>query len=117
MVVEILSQVATSLNDYFNTLSKFGYKKQKDVDRLLIYSFLEELLMGEARYYITEADYRTIERALTCLYGSSCLIPYPKFIQENALFDTRDIQISPRITEDSNLRSTEEYEIRFKASN
>lgn len=115
--MEILNDVAKSMDIYFNTLAQLGYKKQSDVDRLLVYSFFEELLTGEMRYFITESDYKLIEQALSCLYGSSCLVPYPEYINDDSLFGHIESGglISPRITEDSNIRFTEDDRVRFKA--
>ena len=117
--MEILNQVADSISTYFNALTQFGYKKQSDVNKLLVYNFIGEMLTGEMRYLITEDDYRLIEQALSCLYGSSCLIPYPQYINDDYLFGHiyRDGLIIPRITEDSNIRFTEDDRVRFKASN
>ena len=114
--MEILDNVFSSIESYFNALSYFGYKKNSDVNKLLIYNFLSEMLTGEMRYYITEEDYRNIEKALYCLYGTSCLIPYPKYISDTNLFGKEpDVNsLEPRITEgDSILRFFEES-LRFK---
>ncbi len=104
---------------YFNALTKFGYKKQSDVNKLLVYNFIGEILTGEMRYFITEKDYGAIEQALSCLYGSSCLIPYPQYINDDYLFGHLESGrlITPRITEDNNIRFTEDVRVRFKASN
>jgi len=117
--VEIINDVFNSIGTYFNALTQFGYKKQGDVDKLLVYSFIEEMLTGEMRFFVTEADYRLIEQALSCLYGSSCLIPYPQYANNDYLFGNIESGglISPRITEDSNIRFTEDDRVRFKASN
>ena len=119
MAVEIINDVFNSIGTYFNALTQFGYKKQGDVDKLLVYSFIEEMLTGEMRFFVTEADYRLIEQALSCLYGSSCLIPYPQYANNDYLFGNIESGglISPRITEDSNIRFTEDDRVRFKASN
>lgn len=122
MAVEIINDVFNSVNSYFNALTQFGYKKQDDVNRLLIYNFIGEMLTGEMRFFITEADYRLIEQALSCLYGSSCLIPYPQYANDDYLFGHLESGglIIPRITEDSNIRLIENdtgNRIRFKASN
>ena len=113
--MEILNDVAKSMDIYFNTLAQLGYKKQSDVDRLLVYSFFEELLTGEMRYFITESDYKLIEQALSCLYGSSCLVPYPEYINDDSLFGHLGDSSSLRITQDSNIRCTEDRILRFKA--
>ena len=117
--MEILNDVFNSVSSYFNTLTQFGYKKQSDVNKLLIYVFISELLTGDMRYFITEEDYKLINRALTCLYGSSCLIPYPKYINDDSLFGhINDEPIVPRITEKGDrVRYTESDVVRFKASN
>ena len=119
MAVEIINDVFNSVGTYFNALTQFGYKKQGDVDKLLVYSFIEEMLTGEMRFFVTEAHYRLIEQALSCLYGSSCLIPYPQYANDDYLFGHIEGGglISPRITEDSNIRFTEDDRVRFKASN
>ena len=119
MAVEIINDVFNSIGTYFNALTQFGYKKQGDVDKLLVYSFIEEMLTGEMRFFVTEADYRLLEQALSCLYGSSCLIPYPQYANDDYLFGHIESGglISPRITEDSNIRFTEDDRVRFKASN
>lgn len=119
MAVEVIEEVFKSIKSYFKALSQFGYKKQSDVDRLLVYNFIIELLTGDMRIYITEDDYRSINQALNCLYGSSCLIPYPQYRNEDALFGHLFDQgiISPRITQDNNLRFTEDDTARFRAAN
>lgn len=118
MAVEISNQVFDSMGAYFNTLTQLGYKKQSDLDKLIIYNFIEEMLTGDMRFYITESDYRSIEQALSCLYGSSCLIPYPQYINDDYLFGHIDNGglVSTRITEDSNVRFIEDDRVRFKAS-
>lgn len=117
--MEILNQIADSVGIYFNALTQFGYKKQEDVNKLLVYSFIGEMLTEDMRSFITEDDYRLIEQALSCLYGSSCLLPYPKYPNEDSLFGhlEREGLIIPRITEDSNIRFTEDDRVRFKAAN
>lgn len=114
--VDILDNIFESTQAYFNTLSKLGYKKQGDVNKLLVYMFIGELLTGDMRHFITKEDYETIEKALYCLYGSSCLIPYPQYANDDYLFGhLKDGE--PRSTEYSEVRSTENSNIRIKASN
>lgn len=88
MAVDITRQALHSVDNYFSALSQFGYKKQSDIDKLLILLFIEEILTGEMRFFVTEEDYRSIDNALNCLYGSSCLIPYPQYINDDSLFGT-----------------------------
>lgn len=69
----------TSLISYFDTLSKFGYISYKDVYKLLVLDFVKELTSSGFSYFITEDDYKHLQNMLYCLFGSSCLIPYPDF--------------------------------------
>ena len=68
------------------------------------------------RVYVTEDDYRIIQYALNCLYGSSCLISYPNYVNNNSPFgNTFSDSVTPRITEvDEVIRITESGKVRFK---
>lgn len=65
-----------SLNNYFLLLSHTGYKSYSEVYKLIVLSFIEEMISGNMKEYITEEDYKYISSAMECLYGS-CIIPYP----------------------------------------
>lgn len=67
------------LERYFINLTNTGYRKNSDVKKVLLLSHINKLLNNNFRGFITEDDYKKIERALYCLYGSSCLIPYPNY--------------------------------------
>ena len=71
--------VYNALCHYFAALSKLGYYKQEDVDKLLVLIYINTLLSDDYRGHISDEDYAAIEMALNCLYGTSCLIPYPEF--------------------------------------
>ena len=68
-----------TLSRYFTNLANVGYRKNSDVMKVLLLSHINKLLKNDFRGFITEKDYRKTERALYCLYGSSCLIPYPDY--------------------------------------
>lgn len=74
--VEITGNVFESLQRYFSTLTHTGYKSYDEVYRLIIYTFIEELINGPMSEFITDDDYGIIYKSLNCLYGS-CTIPYP----------------------------------------
>jgi len=77
--------VYSAFDSYFSTLSKLGYMKEGSVDSLLVLDFLYNLIYHDYRGYIKEQDYHTIERALNCLYGTNCLIPYPDYLKMGKL--------------------------------
>ena len=74
-----------TINNYFKALSKLGYLSTKKVYSLLVLIFYRNLMYYDYRGYISKDDYRLIERALNCLYGSTCLIPYPDYLKMNKL--------------------------------
>ena len=71
--------IYNSLSHYFSALCKLGHYKQGDVNKLIVLIYLNTLLSENFRGHVNGDDYATIERALNCLYGTSCLIPYPEF--------------------------------------
>ena len=74
-----------SLTRYFKVLSKLGYMSYSEVDKLLVLIFIYDLLESDCKSFITEGEYRIIDNALYCLYGSTCLIPYPEYLTMNNL--------------------------------
>lgn len=103
-----------SLSRYFNTLSKLGYKNYDDVTKLLVLLFIEELLTSELSLYVTESDYRSITNALYCIMGNNCLINLPSYTTWDSLFHDNSKYIRYRITEDSTIRSTEDFNFRVE---
>ena len=65
-----------TLNKYFDILSKAGYVKNKEVNKVIILIFLSRLL-NDFSEYITEEDYNDIIKSVYCL--SDCLIRLPKY--------------------------------------
>lgn len=113
VVMELTNEVYNSVNRYFSVLSHIGYKPDKEVDQLLVFTFLEEMLYGLLAQFITEEDYKTITSSLYCIYGS-CMIPFPDYKRSfdstvNRLLDEY------RITETGILRSLESSELRVKS--
>lgn len=109
--MEITNDALNAVNKYFHTLTVLGYKKDSDVRNLIVYLFIEEFLCGPMSQFITEKDYNTIDKALYCLYGTSCMISYPDYKRVY----TEEIRSMPgeyRISEDGIFRMTETDSIR-----
>lgn len=105
--MEELNNLAyTGINNYFKALSTFGYKNYTDTYRLLALLFISELLDSQFSMYIDEDDYRTITNVMYCLFGSSCLIPYPEFNVNTSLVWNLNNGES-RISEDGIARISE----------
>lgn len=111
--MELTNEVYNSVNNYFSALKHLGYKPYSEVDKLLIFTFIEELLDGPMAYFITEDDYKSITNSLYCLYGS-CMIPYPDYKKGIDSTINRVLE-EYRITETGILRSTEDSELRVKS--
>lgn len=70
---------------YFKALAYTGYYKDKDVQKLLLLLFYYCFVFEDYRGYLKEEDYKEIEKALNCLYGTTCLIPYPDYLKMGKL--------------------------------
>lgn len=110
---EITKLSADAIQRYFTTLSQFGYKGQKDIDKLIVLLFIEELLTFDFAEFVTDKDYKIIMNALYCLYGSTCLIDYPAIYNVDSLAYTKAIY-TPRFSEDSNIRYTQDSKLRVE---
>ena len=111
----LTKEVAGAVDRYISILSYVGYKSYCAVDRLLVYSFIEEILTKFSTA-VTEYDYNLIANVLNCLYGS-CMIPFPYYVES-----TIEPEETPlfyydyfRLSEDNNFRATENNTLRFKS--
>lgn len=76
--VVVENKVLESIDKYFNSLKVTGYRPLKDIDTLLVFSFINKFLSWDTADFITDTDYQSIDRALHCIYGS-CLVPFPEY--------------------------------------
>ena len=87
---------------YFTSLSHYGYRNEEEVKKLLLYVFIQELV-NLTSIVISEEDYKHIENALYCIYGTTCLIPYPEYC-ENPMYlhlgDVAELSVRVSRTED-----------------
>ena len=89
-----------TLNKYFDILSKAGYVKSKEVNKVIILTFLSRLL-NDFSEYITEEDYNDIIKSVYCL--SDCLIRLPKYniFKDSIIHNKYNDGLMLRITEDN----------------
>jgi hypothetical protein len=104
VVVKLQENIFNGIDLYYKTLSVLGYRQQKDIDTLLVLSFLEEMLSGYFSQFITDTDFKTITKAITCLHGN-CLMPYP-IVENNVTFEKITDNTTLRINEDSSFKIT-----------
>lgn len=100
--MEIINEAYSALMQYFNGLSYTGYRSYNEVSQLLALLFIEDLLYGPLSDFITDEDYKAINNAMYCLYGS-CLIPYPTYLEGQSAI-TSKVFGEYRITETEVLR-------------
>ena len=77
--------IYTVLCKYFATLENVGYVPYSKVQDLLVLCFYRDLVYHDYKGLLREEDYHTIEKALNCLYGKNCLIPYPDYLKMGKL--------------------------------
>ena len=101
-----------SLCKYFNALSKLGNMSYSQVDKLLVLIFYKHFVYEDYRGYLSKDDYRSIETALDCLFGSTCLIPYPDYLKMGKLHLGDMTEVSQRI--DQNESYAKDIDSRLK---
>ena len=77
--------VYNALCNYFHALDLKGYMPYKDSEKALVLSFYWSYIYKFPGHILTRDEYMLIERALDCLYGSTCLIPYPDYLKMGKL--------------------------------
>lgn len=109
---EVTNLTENTINRYFNSLSKLGYKNYTDVYKIIILTFLEELLGYDFFGFVSEEDYNVIMKAIYCLADNTCIIEFPSYATYDSIFRKSDIDLTPRITEDGIFRTSERHELK-----
>ena len=74
-----------ALTKYYHALEVKGYMSKVHSEKLLIIAFYWDFMYNDYRALLSKKDYCLIERALDCIYGTSCLIPYPDYLKMGKL--------------------------------
>ena len=74
-----------ALSSYYHALEQTGYMPHSHAQRLLLLIFYKDFTLRDYRGLLSREDYHLIEKALDCLWGSSCLIPYPDYLKMGKL--------------------------------
>lgn len=77
--------VYEALSRYYHALEVKGYMSKSHSMKLLVLCFYWEFVFHDYNGVLGKEDYHLIEKALDCLYGSSCLIPYPDYLKMGKL--------------------------------
>ncbi len=96
---------------YFMSLANYGFRSERDVKKLLMYVYIQELV-NTTSIVIPEEDYKHLENALYCLYGSTCLIPYPNYCERPMYAHLGDIvELSARVAKLEDLAEVQDGRI------
>ena len=86
-----------ALTKYYHALELKGYMANSHAVKLLILIFFRDFIFHDYRGLITKEDYHLIEKALDCIYGSTCLIPYPDYLKMGKLYLGEMTEIAQRV--------------------
>ena len=89
--------IYSAITKYYNVLGKTGYYKYSSVLSLLLLCFYRDFTLKDYRGLLSRADYSVIERALYCLFGTNCLIPYPDYLKMGKLHIGEMTEMAQRI--------------------
>lgn len=89
--------IYNALGSYYNALEKKGYMSYANMQKLLLLIFYRDFVFHDYRGLLSREDYLLIERALDCLWGSTCLIPYPDYLKMGKLHLGEITELSHRV--------------------
>lgn len=96
--------IYNALTSYYHALEKLGYMSNSQAQKLLLLIFYRDFVFNDYRGIISKEDYQLIERALNCLYGTTCLIPYPDYLKMGKLHLGEITELAQRV---KNIEDTE----------
>jgi hypothetical protein len=91
------SIIYDALSSYYHALELKGYMSNSHAVKLLLLIFYRDFVFHDYRGLISRDDYLLIERALDCLWGSTCLIPYPDYLKMGKLHLGEITELASRV--------------------
>ena len=95
--------IYNAFGSYYNVLEKLGYISYPQSQKLLLLCFYRDFVFHDYKGLLKKEDYYLIERALDCLWGSTCLIPYPDYLKMGKLHLGEMTEMAQRV---KNLEDT-----------
>ena len=92
------SIIYEAIAKYYHALEVKGYMSDSQAYKLLVMAFYNEFVKNDYRGTLSKEDYHLIEKALDCLYGTTCLIPYPDYLKMGKLHLGQMEEIDARLT-------------------
>lgn len=113
-ISKIPEQLMQTIDNYYNILEQTGYYNYSSVCKILVLSFIDDLLNTEFNSFISEDDYKLIADILNCFTSFDCLIPYSEFTEyTNATNSPTDKNDNPSVLASYSNRITEDYNLRI----
>ena len=91
------SIIYDALSSYYHALELKGYMSNSHAMKLLLLIFYRDFVFHDYRRLLSRDDYLLIERALDCLWGSTCLIPYPDYLKMGKLHLGEITELASRV--------------------
>lgn len=108
---DIVYSLADGFEKYYNTVTKLGYADINAVDKLIVATWINDVLMGRYDIIVNEQEYKMLENLYMCMEGS-CFIPYSNYCRTatvNKSFDRDYIRTTEndleRLLQSGNLRT------------
>lgn len=94
-----------ALTKYYNALEYNIYMDKIPTMELLVLGFYRDFIFHDFRGLLSKENYHLIEKALDCLFGNSCLIPYPDYLKMGKLHlgDMTEMAHRVKILEDTDV--------------
>ena len=89
--------IYNSIYGYYQALEKLGSYSYSTVYRILLLCFYRDFVFGDYRGVLSRNDYHEIEKALNCLFGTDCLIPYPDYLKMGKLHIGETTELASRL--------------------
>ena len=87
----------STITDYYKILQRRGFFNYSETMKILILCFFRDFIFHDYRGILSKEDYHDIEKALNCLFGSNCLIPYPDYLKMGKLHLGEITELSQRV--------------------
>lgn len=87
----------STITDYYKILQRRGFFNYSETMKILILCFFRDFVFHDYRGILSKEDYHDIEKALNCLFGSNCLIPYPDYLKMGKLHLGEITELSQRV--------------------
>ncbi len=100
--------VYNTINNYFKSLTLNGYISYEETDKVLYLLIVLKITNEYFPGFIAEVDYKDIEKSLYKIFGTSCLIPYPRicnYSNMNKLHAKDTIDLINTITNQINIQN------------